>query len=745
MAMEVRKVGRYEILEEIGHGGQSTAYKARDPKIDRIVAIKQIRSAAGMSDKVRSEFYARFMREAQAAGRLSHPNIAIIYDVGGDEEGEPYIAMEYIDGVNLDDLITTSHPLESDRIFKIFLQLCSALHYAHQCGIVHRDIKPGNIMVTRDVQVKVVDFGIAKLASSNLTQTGTIMGTPSYMSPEQIMGKPVDHRSDIFSVGVVLYEALTGERPFTGENPTTIIFKIVHEPHLPAIERKPTLQPGFDEVLSKALAKDPAPRYQSCAEMGRDLERLRGARPAITGNVAGEHDTAPITMLQTQAMPTPLAGAMPGKPAATEPGARSTTAPTLAPADTPVSAGQKVSTPRIEAANEAAADGEFRPGGDSQLQTQGASVKVSKLWAALVAAVVICILLGLGAVYWFPGGKESQPATDTAAVPAVQAQQAAGAAVELLNSAQTALSQGLLVGDDKKDALYFIHAALASDPSNTEAAKLKLEVRTRAARQAEEKAQKGKPEDAVTAYENLLKYFPDEAEIQSKRDAAQARLSRLRLAADLDRARKAGDKAYRALNYAEAIQQFGSLVQMDPQNAAAFYFLGRSYAERQNPDKAVENLTRAADLETKNPTYAIHLALALENKKSFAAALNYLQKAIELGGDSEFGVPSLKARANHLKLRSDLAGLTPYSTNARHDHFLGSGCDGALKITDTTVSFAPVKQKEHAFQAGVESLRSFIVKKTRLEMTVADGKKYSFQVPDPAPLTKISELLSKSR
>ena len=268
------KVGRYEIIEIIGHGGQSVAFKARDPKIDRIVAIKQIRLAEGIPLLLREEFYARFLREAQAAGRLSHPNIATIYDIGGEEEGVPYIAMEFIDGINLDDLLQSEHALPPAKGIRIFTQLCHALDYAHQCGIVHRDIKPGNVMITRDEQVKIVDFGIARLASSTLTQAGTVLGTPSYMSPEQIMGKSVDHRSDIFSLGVLLYEVLTGERPFLGNTPTAIVFKIVHQPHQPAHQLRPELIADFSTILDLALAKDPGTRYQRCNDMAKDLEKL---------------------------------------------------------------------------------------------------------------------------------------------------------------------------------------------------------------------------------------------------------------------------------------------------------------------------------------------------------------------------------------------------------------------------------------------------------------------------------------
>jgi len=170
------------------------------------------------------------MRQARAAGRLSHPDIATIYDIGGDEDGERYIAMEYVDGWDLYDLIQRESPLAQSRVLRLFVQLCSALDYAHAAGAVHRDVNPGNIMVTRGESVKVVDFGIARMDSSSLTQAGMVLGTPSYRSPEQIMGRPLDRRSDIFSLGVVLYGTLTVEKPFAGEHWTTVSFEIVNQP-----------------------------------------------------------------------------------------------------------------------------------------------------------------------------------------------------------------------------------------------------------------------------------------------------------------------------------------------------------------------------------------------------------------------------------------------------------------------------------------------------------------------------------
>ena len=201
--MEETQIGRYVILKEIGRGGQSRAYLARDPAIERTVAIKQIRAVTELPEETRAEFVTRFLREARVAGTLSHPNIVSIYDMGEGEAG-PYIVMEFVDGETLDGIIERSNPADRQAVIPIFLQICSGLSFAHQHGVVHRDVKPANIMLTRDGLVKLVDFGIARMASTNLTQTGTLLGTPSYMSPEQIRGEKVDQRADIFSLGIVL-------------------------------------------------------------------------------------------------------------------------------------------------------------------------------------------------------------------------------------------------------------------------------------------------------------------------------------------------------------------------------------------------------------------------------------------------------------------------------------------------------------------------------------------------------------
>jgi serine/threonine-protein kinase len=264
-------LGRYEVIDVLGEGAMGTVYKGKDPAIGRMVALKTIRLNKLADSSEIEELRERLMREAKAAGNLSHPNIVTIYDVG--HEGDlQYIAMEFLEGVTLEQIIRRQLELNFKIAAKIVFQVCSALSYAHRHNIVHRDIKPANIMVLENFHVTVMDFGIAHFESSNLTQTGIAMGTPNYISPEQLKGQPVTSSSDIFSLGVVFYEVLTGKKPFTGENVSNLILKITTEdPPLPSsLDAK--IPPMLDLIVRKALSKNPYDRYQSADEMARAME-----------------------------------------------------------------------------------------------------------------------------------------------------------------------------------------------------------------------------------------------------------------------------------------------------------------------------------------------------------------------------------------------------------------------------------------------------------------------------------------
>jgi len=266
----MQKIGKYTISGEIGKGGMGIVYRGSDPYIGRTVAIKTVRLDVLRQESGRDEALKRFLREAQAAGNLSHPNIVTIYDVG-EHEGLIYIAMEYIDGCSLESLLRQGREFTLEEIGRLFAQIASALDYAHGQGIIHRDIKPANILVGRNLKVAIVDFGIARTSASTMTQTGMLMGTPRYMSPEQIAGKKVDSRSDIFSLGAILYELITRRNPFEGESITTVIYKIMHAELPPLSDFNKNLPPGLERVVRKALARDADLRYATCGELAADL------------------------------------------------------------------------------------------------------------------------------------------------------------------------------------------------------------------------------------------------------------------------------------------------------------------------------------------------------------------------------------------------------------------------------------------------------------------------------------------
>lgn len=271
----IAKAGRYEVLGELGRGAMGVVYKAADPVIGRTVAVKTIKLSEEGTGLSRPELLGRFQTEARAAGLLTHPNIVVVYDAG-EEDGLYYITMELVEGKSLQAVLDSQQKFALPRTLRIMEQACNALHFAHERSIVHRDVKPANIMLTADDTVKITDFGTAKILQfGTVQQTTHVMGTPSYMSPEQVKGRPVDGRSDIFSLGVMLYELVTGEKPFPGQNITTVIYKIVNEDPVPPRQIDPSIHPGISAVILKALAKDPAQRYQSCREMQEDLKNYR--------------------------------------------------------------------------------------------------------------------------------------------------------------------------------------------------------------------------------------------------------------------------------------------------------------------------------------------------------------------------------------------------------------------------------------------------------------------------------------
>jgi serine/threonine protein kinase len=275
-----QRFGRYEILSELGRGAMGIVYKARDPKINRVVAVKTI-SLAGQGPEEEKEYRERFFREAEAAGRLSHPGIVTIFDVGEEPETHaPYIVMEYVQGQTLDKLLLSreDHKMPPEEALQLALEVAEALDTAHGQGVVHRDIKPANILLTKEGRAKIADFGVAKMNLTNATASGRLFGTPAYMSPEQLNDEEIDGRSDLFSLGVVLYTALTGYRPFQGNSMMTVAFKVVNRDPVPATVLDNELPPGLDYIISRAIAKDRSQRYQRGMEIVLDIQELRAGR-----------------------------------------------------------------------------------------------------------------------------------------------------------------------------------------------------------------------------------------------------------------------------------------------------------------------------------------------------------------------------------------------------------------------------------------------------------------------------------
>jgi len=298
--MVIEKLGRYVIVEEIGQGAMGVVYKAVDPLIDRTVAIKTIN--LDLSKEELENFEKRFQREVQSAGKLNHPNIVTVYDVGR-TEGVAYMAMEFLEGKELREILDSGVVLPIEKIAHIASQVAEGLGFAHERGIVHRDVKPANVMVMKNGLVKITDFGIAQMSSASRTMSGMVMGSPKYMSPEQVVGQAVDGRSDIFSLAVVLYEMLTGKAPFSGDNISAIMYQILNDDPIPPKALNQSIPDSINYIVLKALAKHPDKRYQNAKDMARDLKRYK------TMEVPAGGENAPATeRMERRAKPRDSAG-----------------------------------------------------------------------------------------------------------------------------------------------------------------------------------------------------------------------------------------------------------------------------------------------------------------------------------------------------------------------------------------------------------------------------------------------------
>jgi serine/threonine-protein kinase len=314
-------LGRYEVVAELGKGAMGVVYRANDPMLNRMVAIKTINTEEAGHEGM-AEYEARFYTEAKAAGGLNHPNIIIIYDIG--KSGHlVYMAMEYIEGQELRDMLVDGKPIAVAQAVDIAAQVADGLGYAHQHQVVHRDIKPANIMITPEGRAKIADFGIARMRSSETrTQTGVILGSPKYIAPEQVVGKRADHRSDIFSLGVILYECITGATPFNGEGLSALMYQITNHDPAPPSSSNSQVPVMLDYIIAKVLSKSPEGRYQSAADFANDLRECKAqmetGQPAVGAGLMTTSKPIPVA---------PLAAAQPAPPKMQEPNEDRTTDP----------------------------------------------------------------------------------------------------------------------------------------------------------------------------------------------------------------------------------------------------------------------------------------------------------------------------------------------------------------------------------------------------------------------------------
>lgn len=424
MPPTLSQIGKYRIEHELGRGAMGVVYRAFDPVVERTVAIKTIRlDVENVEDLLN-----RLRREAKSVGQLEHPNIVTLYDAG-EVEGLFYLAMQFIKGETLQDRLQRQRWFTLREVGNLFSQICAGLDYAHRHGVIHRDIKPANIMITEEGVVKLTDFGIAKLAGTGTTLTGLIVGTASYMSPEQAVGKPLDGRSDIFSLGSILYELITGEKAFPGQNTTTVMYKIVHEAPTPLAALQPGLDPAVEQMVQKALAKHPDQRFQTCSELAIALELyLNKAAAAIPKtSLAPDQPVVPLA----QAAPPSAQGVPPPSPVA-GPGSAGGVAP-IAPAPSSPSAG---ALPGAVPVPQPTGTGTQLPAGPARIPLAWLGGGV--LGTLLLVIVILMILQMRRPVYNpTPLSTPANKPTQTAAPPPSQASSAQ------LPSAQQPTSPGL--------------------------------------------------------------------------------------------------------------------------------------------------------------------------------------------------------------------------------------------------------------------------------------------------------------
>ena len=673
----VERIGRYRIVERLGQGGMGVVYKAFDPQIERTVAIKVISGHRFDNPELRE----RFFREARAAGGLTHPNIVIVYDLG-EELGQPYLAMEFVDGTTLDALMHGAEPFPMGRRLAIMLDVCEGLAYAHGRGIIHRDVKPGNIMVTRAGSAKILDFGLARLISSDLTRSNMMLGTMNYMAPEQLRGQAIDQRVDIFAVGVVMYELFGGRKPFEGDSLASAIYKVLEEDPPPVHECNPSAPQELGFIVARALAKDRDHRYTRMEDLERDLLDVQAelgdqlAEAAAPGYVP---DPAAAEFEPTMLRETPA------------PVVRRTT-PTPRPAATPT---RRTPTPSgVPAA---------RPPSGPVDTSKGAWMRLAGIAAAvLIVVLAVAVLVWRGRDVREPGLQA--PAAETGS-PATGRQDVGRHVTRGRQALET---------DDYSTAIREARAALKLSPGAPEAQKLladaeglqsKVETGTREAQRLYDAGQLKEAEHAATTVlglapnnphardliaklsQNARRETADEAmqHVERARRQAEAQGARDLARTDFQRAERVerdGRRRYAAGEYAEATSRLYessglfSTAGSEARRQAALRQKQRAEAETKRVAEELkgrieearqeyERRRRAAVLagaESRAPerfNAALHQAAAAEGRGDAGAVDEYVRAA---AGMAEARTLAIKAAEHERASREQQAPPAPVAT-----------------------------------------------------------------------------------
>ena len=611
-------IGRYQLIEKLGQGGMGVVYRAFDTLLQRVVAVKVISASIEAGAEPRE----RFFREARAAGQLSHRNIITIHDLG-EHEGQPYLAMEYLEGEDLQHRLVRADRMSLSRKVELAIEICEGLEYAHARGVVHRDIKPANIFITESGTAKILDFGLARLVTSELTNSNIMMGTMNYMAPEQVRGERADHRSDVFSVGVLLYELLGGRKAFEGESFAATIYKILQEVPEPLLNIEPSLPYELVAIVERALAKPRDERYQQMSEMLRDLAVYRQQMIAFDSPAFGRPGSGGHS--RPSDLPRPRYPSDPGSDA-----------PTIAHGATPFPA-EPVRTPSGAPPPAApATPATAPPAGVHSGSEQRPSFARRGIWIAASAAVLVAAAFFV----WVTRSPQSSPPQSSAASTPAPVDTAAVATA--VHQATQALEAG-----DLDEAQRHADAALALAPDHAAARRIRervgatLESVTRGLRDARVHFEAGRFEEASRAAGNVLSVAPRQQEARQLMQDAAAR----------SRGRGV-DEARTRMNQAKAAARSASA----PSLAAA------SYNAAVGAERSAERLRNAEQLA--DATAKFYEASGLFRSAELAAQSEAAARA-----ERAEAAKAEKARAEAAKTEPqpslpEIRGIDPLATGA---------------------------------------------------------------------------------